>query len=301
MPTRTETPDTSASSFRLPAAATPLVPETLVRDRAVAVRIATEGGALLRGYFQRPQRLAIEHKGRIDLVTEADKAGEAFIRKALAEATPDYAIMGEEEGGTFATDRPTWVVDPLDGTTNFAHRHPYFSVSIGLVVPGLDGHPTPVVGCVHAPMFGETFSAAHGQGATLNGEALYVSPVVTLGDSLLCTGFPYAQNKRLHEETVNAFARFLTETHAVRRAGSAALDLSHVAAGRFDGFFEVGIRPWDVAAGLVIVAEAGGAVSDYRGGPPRLDGRHFVASNGAIHPGMLAVLAETHRDLDWLP
>lgn len=227
----------------------------------------------------------VEHKGEIDLVTAADKAAEAYLVERLAAAFPDHDYVAEE-GHRKSTGRDlAWYIDPLDGTTNFAHGYPVFCVSIALAERG-----RPVLGVVHDPCRGETFTAVRGGGARLNGRPLRVSAEATLKRALLCSGFPYAfagdpRNLRL-------WGAFLHAALSVRRDGSAALDLCAVAAGRFDGFWELGLNSWDVAAGALIVEEAGGVVTQFDGAPLDLEGRAILATNGKVHAAMEAIIRE---------
>jgi myo-inositol-1(or 4)-monophosphatase len=255
---------------------------------ATAADAALAAGRLARQYFR--QDLTIIKKGPIDLVTEADVAVEQEIRARIARRFPSHTFLGEESGGATAPGVPfRWIVDPIDGTTNFAHGLALFCTSIALEVDG-----QVVVGAVYDPMADELFTAERGQGARLNGRRLGVTTVNTLIDSLLVTGFPYISTDERREQ-LTLFGRFLSESRAVRRLGSAALDLSYVAAGRFDAFWEQGLQPWDVAAGVLLVEEAGGRATDYGGGVYSPFGRQIVASNGALHPRLLDVIAGLHR------
>ncbi len=247
---------------------------------AAAVRAAEEAGRLiLRRYGT---ALTVRDKGVADIVTEVDAAAERLIRRRLAPL--GIPVMGEEGGGGEGADR-LWIVDPLDGTVNFAHGYPVFSVSIALVERG-----RPVVGVVHDPTRRETFRAERGHGAWLGKKRLKTSPRRRLMESLLSTGFSY-QRGSLLERSLRRFGRFHHAARAVRRPGSAAIDLAYVAAGRFDGFWETGLKPWDVAAGWLLVEEAGGRVSDYAGRPYRLGSVDILASNGPLHGAMRRTLA----------
>jgi myo-inositol-1(or 4)-monophosphatase len=218
-------------------------------------------------------------------VTEVDRACEALIVGALTAERPRDAILAEEGGGEDRSDAEwRWVIDPLDGTTNYAHGYPRFCVSIGVERRGLRS-----VGVVYDPLLDELFCAVRGEGATRNGQTIRVTQQSDLEKSLLATGFAY-DVRRSPEDNVNHFIAFLKSSRAVRRDGSAALNLAYVAAGRFDGFWELKLHAWDVAAGLLIVEEAGGRVSDLSGGPPPSSGVETVASNGRIHDAMLAIL-----------
>jgi len=268
-----------------PRAADPPAPAVL---RAAAEAFAREAGAIVRsgwGTIHAPER-----KGRIDLVTEYDRRSEALLLARIAERFPDHAVLAEESGAR-AGARVRWLVDPLDGTTNFAHNYPFFCVSVAAEVDG-----ELAAGAVYDPVRGELFSAARGGGATLDGAPIAVSSIATVGDALLVTGFPYSV--REHPETIlPLFEAFLLRAQGVRRDGSAALNLCYLACGRFDGFWEGHLSPWDMAAGVLIVREAGGTVTDYDGGPFRLDGRQILASNGRVHDEMRAILAAARARL----
>ncbi len=251
----------------------------------VARELALEAGAILRegyGRLHRPER-----KGRIDLVTEYDRRSERHLLAALRRRFPDHAILAEESGahGPEAADTVRWIVDPLDGTTNFAHNYPFFAVSIAAEAEG-----RLAAGAIYDPVREELFAAVAGEGATLNGAPLRVSDIGHVEDALLVTGFPY--DVREHpDETLASFRAFLVRAQAIRRDGSATLNLCYVACGRFDGFWEARLSPWDMAAGTLIVREAGGRVTRFAGDEFRLDGRQILASNGKIHEEMMAILA----------
>jgi myo-inositol-1(or 4)-monophosphatase len=252
--------------------------------REVAVALAREAGAVLReGYGVTHQP---EHKGRFDLVTAYDRRAERLILDGLTRRFPGHAVLAEESGAHASAGAPVrWIVDPLDGTTNFAHNYPCFCVSIAAEVDG-----EVVAGAVFDPVRDELFAAARGLGATLNGVRLRVSDIARLEDALLVTGFPY--DVREHPENVlPAFEAFLMRAQGVRRDGSAALNLCYVGAGRFDGLWEAGLSPWDIAAGALVVREAGGRISDYAGASHLMDGRPILASNGHVHAEMLEILA----------
>lgn len=255
--------------------------------RAFAESLATGAGSILREHHGK--RHTIEYKGAIDLVTEVDRAAEAYMRERLAETFPDHEILGEEEGLKTSGSAYRWLLDPVDGTTNYAHGFPYYCVSVGLEH---EGHI--IAGAVYNPILDELFSAALGEGATLNGVPIRVSETDELRRSLLTTGFPYQVIQ--DGSNLPLFTRFLYRCQAVRRAGSAALDLCHVACGRYDGFWEPGLSPWDVAAGSLIVQEAGGKMSDYHGGPFDPYAKELLASNGRLHEAMSAVLTEEIPD-----
>lgn len=252
------------------------------------VQLAREAGAVLRERYG--QAHTVEHKGPTDLVTEADHLSEALILNRIRERYPDHDILSEESGLQARSGGYRWIVDPLDGTTNFAHGLPLFSVSIALEVDG-----ELATGAIYDPVADELFSAARGQGARLNGEPLRVSTVERLRDALLVTGFPYDLWRDPAENNLGYFAAFAQKTQGVRRLGSAALDLAYVAAGRFDGYWELKINAWDIAAGALLVQEAGGQLSGLDGGPFRVDGGRILATNGHLHPIMLQVLAEARQ------
>jgi myo-inositol-1(or 4)-monophosphatase len=249
----------------------------------VAERLAREAGALLRqGYGT---TLEVEYKGAIDLVTEYDRRSEALILAGLREAFPDHAVLGEESGRTHVADYE-WLVDPLDGTTNFAHGYPMFAVSLALTHRG-----RLAAGVVYDPLRDELFAAEAGAGATLNGQPLRVSPVDDLGRALLNTGFSY-DVRTTARNNLAEFTAFLMRAQAVRRGGSAALDCAYVGAGRAEGYWEFGSRPWDLGAGVLVTLEAGGRVSTAEGDPDFLDKPSVVVSNGHLHEPMLRVLRE---------
>jgi len=250
-----------------------------------AVEMARAAGAILRegyGHAHRPER-----KGRIDLVTEYDRRSEALVLEAIATRFPGHAVLAEESGaaaGGAGAAPVRWVIDPLDGTTNFAHNYPFFCVSIAAEVSG-----ALAAGAVYDPLRDEMFAASAGGGATLNGTPIRVSDIERLEDALIVTGFPYHVRER-PEESLPAFRAFLMRAQAIRRDGSAALNLCYLAAGRFDGFWEGALSPWDMAAGVLIVREAGGVVTGYRGDVFRLERAEILASNGRLHEEMKTTL-----------
>jgi myo-inositol-1(or 4)-monophosphatase len=260
---------------------------------ALAEELAAAAAAYLRDAVGRPQR--VTHKGAVDLVTETDHAVEALIIERLRRAVPDHVVVGEEGSATRRpppppADRWAWYIDPLDGTTNFAHRHPHFAVSIGLM------HGAAAqVGVVADPLRGETFTAVRGGGAHCNGQPIRVSTTAALEQALLATGTPYDRRERA-DLYLAAVRDFMLRCQGIRRAGSAALDLCWLACGRLDGYWEWRLGPWDVAAGALIVREAGGAVSDFGGGTHSVFGPETLASNGALHDAMVAVL-NPHREV----
>ena len=258
----------------------------------VAERIAREAGALLREFHQRGVRT--EYKGDVDIVTEADRASEKLITERLAAAFPDHGVYGEEGTRDGLEREFRWYVDPLDGTTNFAHGFPVFCVVLGCerrrpgLAPDQDGEM--VAGVIYDPLRDEMFSAARGEGARLNGEPIHVSRTRALQESLIATGFP--SQKRHQSPNVHFYQEFTLRSHGVRRAGSAALDLAYVAAGRIDGYWEFKLNPWDTSAGYLLVEEAGGQVTHFDGGRFTLDSREVFATNGLIHKEMGTLFAD---------
>lgn len=252
-----------------------------------AIQTAREAGKILADKFGRALR--VTNKGDIDLVTEADIAAERLIVERIRSYHPRHAILTEESGDVVslgdAGSEYKWVIDPLDGTTNYAHGYPVFCVSIALEHEG-----RVVLGVVYDPTRDELFAAERGGGATLNGRSLRVSETGELNGALLCTGFPYDVRDR--GDFARHFRNFIMRAQSVRRDGAAALDLAYVAAGRFDAFYEEGLRPWDVAAGVLLVEEAGGRVTHYDGSPFRIYTPPIAASNGLIHEAMLEVLRQ---------
>jgi myo-inositol-1(or 4)-monophosphatase len=252
---------------------------------SVATDAARQAGAVLtecmRAGFQ------IEHKEIINLVTDADHRAEQRIIDVIHEAFSTHRILAEERGLTEQSpSRYKWVIDPLDGTTNFAHGFPAYCVSIGLEFDGRG-----IIGVVYDPTRDELFTAQIGQGAYLNGTPIAVSTTNHLDHALLVTGFAY-DIRETSNNNLNHFARFALKVQGLRRTGTAALDLCYVAAGRFDGFWEVALSPWDMAAGVVILREAGGKVTNFKGAPHSIYERELVASNGPIHQAMLDLLQE---------
>ena len=252
-----------------------------------AISIAHEAGNLVSDMFGQKQEVTF--KREVDPVTEADMQAESLILSRLREIFPEHRVIGEE-GGLLAdtkisedtdSNSPTWIVDPLDGTNNFAHGFPHFAVSIGLLDKG-----EPVVGVIHDPLRDETFTAAVGSGARLNGQPIQVSRAQTLGDAFLATGFPY-DRRIAPDNNVERLDRLLRRCQGVRRAGAATLDLAYVACGRFDGYWEIKLNPWDVTAGILIVREAGGRVTDFAGTNDCLSGAEVAASNGCFHAELL--------------
>jgi len=260
--------------------------------------IAREAGALLMKHFH--QGLKIEYKGDADLVTAADRASEALIRERVSKQFPSHDVMGEEQGLKDRGGEYRWYVDPLDGTTNFAHGYPVFAVSMALEHRSRDTE-TRIAGVVYDPTRNELFTAEKGKGAQLDGKAIQVSKIAQLKECLLATGFP--SHKRHKNPNIFFYHQITLKTHGVRRAGSAALDLCNVACGRFDGFWEFNLNPWDTAAGVLIVEEAGGRVTRFDGSPFELDSRETLASNGLVHDALLHEFEEIFagRGLEALP
>ena len=256
--------------------------------------IAREAGALLMQHFDR--HIKIEYKGEADLVTVADRKSEALIRERIRAKWPTHDILGEEEGLRDTGSDYRWYVDPLDGTTNFAHGFPVFCVSMALQHQGKT-----IAGLCFDPTRNELFAAERGNGAFLNDERIHVSRVERLAESLVGTGFP--SHKRHKNPNIHFYHQITLRTHGIRRAGSAALDLCYVACGRLDGFWEFNLNPWDTAAGVLIVEEAGGKVTNFSGGAFELHSRETLASNGLIHDALMREFQEIFagRGLDPLP
>lgn len=251
--------------------------------------LARQAGEILRsGFGSRPgynHSHQVDHKGVIDLVTEMDRRSEDFLLGEIQRRFPDHSAVSEERGGLKGSQEQRWLVDPLDGTVNYAHGVPIYSVSLAYWQNG-----GVQMGVVYDPMQDECFSAQRGQGARLNGEPVRVSATQQLDDSLLVTGFPYDIRSN-PENNLDHFARFSMLTQGVRRLGSAALDLCYVATGRFDGFWEIRLNPWDVAAGGLVAGESGAVVTNLRGGGDYLSPpQSILAANPTIHPLMLAIL-----------
>jgi len=252
-----------------------------------AIQTARDAGHLLAERFGRSIR--ISNKSELDLVTESDLASEQLIIDRIKTYYPRHAILAEESGASVPADQENnsdwrWIIDPLDGTTNYAHGYPCFCVSIGLEFKGRIE-----IGVIYDPLRDDLFAAERGDGVTLNGHPVHVSANGNLNSALLCTGFPYDVRER--GEFARHFANFIMNAQAVRRDGSAALDLAYVACGRFDGFWEEGLHPWDVAAAVLMIEEAGGRVSHYDGSAFDIYSAPILASNGLIHDQMLRVLS----------
>ena len=257
-----------------------------------AVEIAREAGGLLANLFEK--RIGFELKGEYDLVTAADRASEKLVVERLRSQFPTHSIMAEEGGGHESGGEFRWYVDPLDGTTNFAHGYPMFNVTLALEQAG-----ELIAGVVYEPVRQEMFAAELGGGAYLNNRRIHVSKVERLNDSLLITGFP--SFKRHLSVNVHFFHQVAMATHGVRRSGSAALDLAYVAAGRADGFWEFGLKPWDMAAGILLVEEAGGQCSDMAGEPRSVSGPHLVSTNRLIHDETIGLFGEVFAGRNRVP
>lgn len=256
--------------------------------------IAREAGALLLEFFDR--NIKIEYKGEADLVTAADRKSEALIRERIRTTWPSHDILGEEGGLSDSGSEFRWYVDPLDGTTNFAHGYPVFCVSMGL-----EKNKQMIAGVCYDPTRDELFAAERGKGAYLNERAIHVSSISKLAESLLSTGFP--SHKRHKNPNIHFYHQITLRSHGLRRAGSAALDLCSVACGRFDGFWEFNLNPWDTSAGYLIVEEAGGKVTHFDGSKFTLDSREVLATNGLIHAEMQHLFVDMFagRNLDPIP
>lgn len=247
-----------------------------------AIDLARAAGDILNHYASREKQ--VEFKGHANLVTIADKESEDLIISGILSRYPGHSILAEESGATQPGAAVQWVIDPVDGTTNFAHGYPFYCVSIGVEENG-----EVACGVVYDPVRDELFSAARGAGAFCNGDRLKVSEVDVLSRALLITGFPYNFREHL-DRVMKQFREFMVLSQAVRRGGSAALDLCYVAAGRLDGFWELNLQPWDTAAGRIILEEAGGRVTDFKGGPFSIYMKEMLATNGKIHDEMMGVL-----------
>ncbi len=262
-----------------------------LKDLNIFLDIATEAalaaGSVLQQFWGNLE--SIEEKGRSgDLVTNADRAAEAEILKVFQRHLPEHPILAEESGPIAGSQSDyLWAIDPLDGTTNYAHQYPFYAVSIGLLYQG-----KPVVGVVFAPFLNELYRAATGLGATCNRQPIHVSKTATLANSLLVTGFAYDRRER-DDNNYAEFCRLTHLTQGVRRGGSAAVDLAFVACGRLDGYWERGLSPWDLAAGIVLVEEAGGRVTAYDHSPFQMDSGRILATNGPLHEPLGDVLQNT--------
>ena len=253
----------------------------------VAIDAARQAGRLLLDL--RGSRLNIEKKGKVDLVTDADRRSEDLIRKIISENFPDHQFIAEEGTESKSDSEYRWLVDPLDGTTNYTHGFPIWCVSIALLKRG-----DITAGCIYNPSLDECFTAETGWGAYLNADKISVSGTEKLDDALLATGFPY-DIRETDDDNLREFTAFYKQAQAVRRAGAAALDLAYVACGRFDGFWEFKLSPWDIAAGILMVTEAGGRATSYSGDRYDIYKGELLASNGLIHERMAEILREVRR------
>jgi myo-inositol-1(or 4)-monophosphatase len=264
-----------------------MTPESLslARELTVARQAAADAAALL---VARAGADRVREKGRADLVTAVDEAAEEAVLARIRAAFPDDAVVAEETASAAVTGGRRWIVDPIDGTINFVHNHPFVCVSIGFA-----DDEGPAVGVIHAPLLGEVYHAVRGGGAYLNDRPIHVSGVTDPAAALWATGFPFRKGKGDPEAYFRLVTELLLSSHGVRRAGSAALDLAYVAAGRVDGFFEIGLQPWDIAAGILLVREAGGRIGVWPGDreDPLITGR-LLATNGALHEPLEAVVAK---------
>jgi myo-inositol-1(or 4)-monophosphatase len=269
----------------------------------VADGIARQAGSLLRGFYTKG--VATEYKGDVDVVTEADRASEKLIVEKLKAAFPAHGVYGEEGTRAGMENEYRWYIDPLDGTTNFAHGFPAFCVILGLErrAAGLaaDADGDMVAGVIYDPLRDEMFSTEKGKGAWLNGKRISVSKTAKVQESLTATGFP--SQKRHSSPNMHLYQQMTLRSHGVRRAGSAGLDLAYVACGRLDGFWEFNLNPWDTSAGVLLVEEAGGKVSHFDGGKFTLDSREVLATNGLIHGEMVHLFTEMFagREIEAIP
>ena len=268
-----------------------------------AEEIARQAGALLRGFYEKG--VTAEYKGDVDLVTEADRASEKLIRERLKAAFPAHGVFGEEGTRERLEAEYRWYVDPLDGTTNFAHGFPAFCVILGLehrpAGLAVDADGEMVAGVIYDPLRNEMFVAERGHGAWLNGRRIHVSKTKTLQESLTATGFP--SQKRHRSPNIHFYQQITLRSHGVRRAGSAGLDMAYVACGRLDGFWEFNLNPWDTSAGVLLVEEAGGTVTHFDGGKFTLDSREVLATNGLILGEVTHIFTEMFagRELETIP
>lgn len=268
-----------------------------------ASEIARAAGTLLRGHYERG--VVTEYKGEVDLVTVADREAEKLLVEQLHAQWPDHGILGEEGTRARLDGEYRWYIDPLDGTTNFAHGFPAFCVSMGLehrqAPTAADADGELIAAVIYDPLRDEMFTAEKGQGAWLNGRRIHVSSVETIAESLIATGFP--SRKRHGNPNVHFYHEITLRSHGVRRAGSAALDLAYTACGRLDGYWEFKLNCWDTAAGVLLVREAGGMVTYIDGGPFHLESREVLATNGKIHAPMVQLFQDMFagRDLEPIP
>ncbi len=264
--------------------------DSLAELERVAVEAAHAAGEVLRRRFRERGRLQVETKGLHDFVTEVDREAEAAAVGSLRRRFPTHGVLAEEGSHAPAGEGFRWIVDPLDGTTNFIHGVPTFCVSVAV-----EDREGLAAGAVHDPFHGETFEARRGGGARLGGSPIACASPATMHEALVATGFPFRELRRL-DRYLASFEAFVRATAGVRRAGSAALDLAFVACGRYDGFWEVGLSPWDMAAGALLVREAGGTVTDVLGGPGFMERGDVLATGSALHPEMLRITRAAFGD-----
>ena len=257
-----------------------------------AIQAAKAAGLIQRRHYGHVRHIRFKSKNKLNLVTEVDDACEKKVLGLLKKSFPTHNFWGEESGQGAGTSEYTWLVDPLDGTTNYAHSYPFFCCSVALV----QNH-SPIVGVIYDTLRDECFTAEKGKGAFLNGKRLSVSKTTTLAESLLCTGFAYAVRETYYN--LDNFRQFVLKAQGVRRDGSAALNLAYVAAGRFDGFWERGIQAWDMAAGVLMVQEAGGKVTDISGRPFDVFAENALASNGRTHGPIFRILKAGMDEKNW--
>lgn len=265
--------------------------EGLGPDRILAIQrlgrlLLQEAGTLIRERLLRPEKLSIEAKAAFDFVTDVDRECERLMVRSIQRRYPDHTIVAEESHNNPIGDGITWIIDPLDGTTNFIHSFPFFAVSVAVTIRG-----RPVLGWVLDPVRQELFEAVAGRGAFLNGRRIQVRKSAALDDALVATGFPFRERTQL-DPYLAAFAAIFKRVGGIRRAGAAALDLAYLAAGRVDGFWEIGLKPWDVAAGILLIEEAGGRVSDFLGGSQALSIGHILAGTASVYPLIRQAVSE---------
>jgi myo-inositol-1(or 4)-monophosphatase len=258
----------------------------------IAIRAARQAGDIIMRASERMDKLTITSKSENDYVSDVDQKAEQEIIRTIRKAFPDHTILAEESGHTEGSSEFEWVIDPLDGTTNYLHQFPQYSVSIALRHKGRLEH-----GVVYDPLKDEIFSASRGAGAQLNGRRLRVSPARGLEGALLGTGFPF-KDQRYLDIYLQMLKEMIIPTAGIRRAGSAALDLAYVAAGRLDGFWELGLKPWDMAAGLLLIQEAGGMVADIKGGHDIFETGHVIAGNPKVFKAMIKALHPYAKQID---
>ncbi len=256
----------------------------------IATQAARKAGERILNHMEHIDQLNVEHKGKNDYVSEVDKDAENTIIQTILKYYPDHEILAEESGSASSNDKASdtrWIIDPLDGTTNFLHQFPQFCVSIAVEVKGKLEHAA-----IYDPTRDEMFTASRGQGAAINNHRIRVSEQKTLDNALLATGFPYHDFSYL-DAYLESFKAFMTSTAGIRRPGSAALDLAYVACGRVDGFWEMNLKPWDIAAGALIVKEAGGLATDFQGGSDFLKSGNIMATNPKLYKEMAQVIGKT--------